>query len=69
MIFTGVGLVKQLMEKAQTRTGLRVVVDVIETVYQTGRRVADEVKAGLNLVRDALLPKFNYRILPRPGTR
>jgi hypothetical protein len=67
VIFTSVGLVKGLMEKARTRTGLRVVVDVIETVYQTGRRVAAEVKKALNLVRDSLLPKWNYRILPRPA--
>lgn len=67
-IFTSVGLVKQLMEKAQTRTGLGVVVDVVDKVYQTGRRVAEEVKRALNLVRDDLLPKWNYRLLPQLRT-
>jgi hypothetical protein len=65
VVFTDVGLVKRLMEKARTRTGLRVVVAVLDKVYQTGRRVADEVKRALNLVRDALLPRWNYRILPQ----
>jgi len=65
VIFSGVGLVKALMQKARTRTGLSVVVDIVEKVYQTGRRVAEEVKQALNLVRDDSLPKLNYRILPR----
>jgi hypothetical protein len=65
MIFTSVGLVKRLMEAARTRTGLRVVVDVIDKVYEAGRQVAEEVRQSLNLIRDAVLPKLNYRILPR----
>ena len=65
MIFTSVGLVKQLTEAARTRTGLRVVVDVVDKVYEAGRKVAEEVRQSLNVVRDAILPKLNYRILPR----
>jgi len=65
VVFTGVALVKQLMEKARTRTGLSVVVDIVEKVYETGRKVADEVKKTLNLVRDEFLPKLNYRVLPQ----
>ena len=64
VVFTSVELVKTLMHKARTRTGLSVVVDVIDKVYQTGRRVAEEVKQALSLVRDDTLPKLNYRILP-----
>jgi hypothetical protein len=66
VIFRSVALVKQLMEKARTRTGLKVVVDVVEKAYETGRRVADDVKKTLNFVRDALLPQLNYRVLPQP---
>jgi hypothetical protein len=65
VVFTSVGLVKALMQKARTRTGLSVVVDVLDKVYRTGRRVAAEVKEALHLVRDDTLPKLNYRILPR----
>src|SRR5436190_7375409 len=65
VMFTSVALVKWLMEKAQTRTGLRVVGDVIDKVYQTGRRVAEDVKNALHLIRDPFLPKLNFRILPR----
>ena len=60
-------VVKALMEKTQTRTGLRVVVDVVDKVYVTGRKVAESVKQALHLVRDLVFPKWNYRILPQEG--
>lgn len=65
VLFTSVALVKRLMEKTRTRTGLRVVVDVVDKVYETGRKVAESVKRGLHLVRDTFLPKWNYRLLPQ----
>ena len=65
VILKSVSLVKQLMEKARTRTGLQVVVEVLDKVYQKGRKVAEEAKESLNLVRDTFLPKWNYRILPQ----
>ena len=52
------------MEKTRTRTGLSVVVDIMDRVYQTGRKVAEEVKQKLNILRDTLLPLWNYQILP-----
>jgi hypothetical protein len=64
VIFKSVALVKQLMEKARTRTGLSVVVDIVDKIYETGRQVAESVKQTLNIVRDALLPLWNYQILP-----
>jgi Rhodopirellula transposase DDE domain len=66
VIFKSVALVKQLMEKARTRTGLSVVVDIVDKIYATGRKVAESVKETLNIVRDALLPLWNYQILPAP---
>ena len=67
VLLTSMELVKRLMEKTQTRTGLRVVVDVWEKVYETGRKVAEAVKKALHLVRDHFLPKWNYRLLPQTG--
>lgn len=64
VIFTGVALVKTLMEKTHTRTGLSVVVQIIDKVYQTGRQVADDFKANIRIVFDAVLPQWNYRALP-----
>ncbi|HKA55974.1 MAG TPA: ISAzo13 family transposase [Candidatus Binatia bacterium] len=68
VIFTHVGLVKRLMEKARTRTGLAVVVDVIDKVYETGRKVTAEAKKALNYIRDQFLPQWNYRLLPQAQT-
>jgi hypothetical protein len=68
VIFQGVALVKQLMEKARTRTGLSVVVDILNKVYETGRKVAENVKETLSIVRDALFPLWNYQLLPAQRT-
>jgi len=64
VIFKSVALVKELMEKTRTRTGLSVVVDILDRVYETGRKVAVDAKRTWNLVRDAFLPLWNYRMLP-----
>lgn len=53
------------MEKTQTRTGLRVVVDILDRVYEIGKKVAEDVKKKLHIVRDTLLPLWNYQILPK----
>jgi len=65
VIFTSVALVKELMEKTHTRKGLQVVVDIIETVYQTGRKVADDFRTTMRIVFDDVLPQWNYRALPK----
>jgi len=65
VIFTSVALVKELMAKTHTSKGLQVVVDIIETVYQTGRKIADDFKANRRIVFDEVLPQWNYRALPK----
>jgi transposase len=64
MDFTSVAVVKQLMEKVHIHKGLQVVVAILETVYQTGRKVADDFKAKMQIVFDDLLPHWNYRAIP-----
>jgi hypothetical protein len=64
VIFESVGLVKALMEKAKTSTGLRVTVDILDKVYQTGRKYAEGFKEDMKIVFDEILPKWNYRALP-----
>ncbi len=64
VIFESMGLVKELMEKASTSTGLRVTVDVLDKVYQTGRKYAAGFKEGMKIVFDEILPKWNYRAVP-----
>jgi len=64
VIFHTIDLVKEVMEQAKTSTGLRVTVDILDTVYQTGRKCADSFKQHMPIVFDAVLPKWNYRAVP-----
>ena len=57
-------LVKQLIERTQTRTGLRVTVDILDQVYETGRKATQEIKSSLRVVADAFLPIWNYTVMP-----
>lgn len=64
VIFRSVALVAELMRKAETRTGLSVTVDIVEKTYKIGRKVTQAAKDAIRIVRDAVLPRWNYRILP-----
>jgi len=64
VLFTSVNLVKQLIEKTTTSKGLQVFVKIIETIYQTGRKVADNFKQTMRIVLDDFLPAWNYRAIP-----
>jgi hypothetical protein len=64
VVFTSLPLVKQLIERTQTRTGLQVTVDIIDRVYKTGRKATRSIQNSLQVVADAILPAWNYTVLP-----
>jgi hypothetical protein len=64
VVFHTVPIVKSLMEKTQTRTGLRVTVDILDKVYEIGRKCAKGFKETMKIVFDDVLPKWNYRAIP-----
>jgi len=64
VIFESVELVKELMEKARTSTGLAVTVEILDKVYQTRRKYAEGFKENMKIVFDEILPKWNYRAVP-----
>lgn len=64
VIFTSVALVKELMEKTHTKTGLKTFVHIMDRVYQTGRKVADNFKEHMRIIFDNFLPLWNYRAVP-----
>jgi hypothetical protein len=41
-----------------------VFVEIIDTVYQTGRKTADDFKQNMRIVYDDFLPAWNYRAVP-----
>jgi hypothetical protein len=64
VLFDSVATVKRLLEKTQTATGLRVIVEVLDKVYQTGRKYAEGFKENMTILFDDFLPKWNYRAVP-----
>jgi hypothetical protein len=64
VIFRSVELVKELMEKTKTSKGLRVTVDVIDKVYQTGRKATASFKENMSIKFDQFLPRWNYTAVP-----
>src|SRR5262249_9060576 len=64
VIFHTLAIVKEVMEQAKTSTGLRMTVDVLDKVYQTGRRCMASFKQHMPIVFDAVLPQWNYRAVP-----
>jgi hypothetical protein len=64
VILTSHRLVQTLLERATTRAGLKVVVNIIEKIYQTGCKVADNYKDTIQIVFDDFLGHWNYRALP-----
>lgn len=64
VIFTSLELVKKLRAKTHTKAGLSVVVNVIDKIYETGRKVAKGFKETMKIIFDEYLPKWNYRAVP-----
>lgn len=64
VLFTSVQLVKELIEKTKTSKGLKVFVNIIDTVYKTGRKAAIDFKQTMRIIFDDFLPAWNYRALP-----
>ena len=64
VIFTSIELVKELIEKTKTSTGLKVTVQIIDKVYALRRKVADDFKETMKIVFDAYLPQWNYTAVP-----
>ena len=64
MLFDCLETVVRLMRQAATRTGLRTTVNVINRLFETGQKATDEIRSGLRIVFDELLPKWNYKAIP-----
>ena len=65
VIFESVEVVKELMAKTTTKTGLKVFTTILDKVYLTGREVADDFKETMQIVFDDLLPQWNYKAKPQ----
>ena len=43
-----------------------VVVEILNKVYETGRKYAEGFKKNTKILFDKFLPKWNYRAVPQP---
>jgi hypothetical protein len=66
VVFHTVETVRRYMAKAETTTGLRIVVGLLNKAYATGRKCAAGFKKAMKIVFDPVLPKWNYTALPDP---
>lgn len=57
-------MVKQLIEKTQTKTGLKVSVSIIDKVYLIGKKATEGFKESMKIVFDEALERWNYRAVP-----
>jgi hypothetical protein len=66
VIFRTLEVARYYMAKTETATGLKIEVGVLEKVYETGRKCAAGFKESMKIAFDKLLPRWNYRAIPRP---
>ena len=64
VILQTVEQVRHYMAKTKTTTGLNVLVNILDQVYATGKKVAKGFKEAMRILFDDFLPKWNYRALP-----
>lgn len=67
VIFHTREVAQQFIARAKTTSGLRVTVGLLDKVYATGRKCADNFKTSMTILFDDHLPKWNYRALPESG--
>jgi hypothetical protein len=67
VIFHTLDIAQQFIARANTTTGLRVTVGLLEKVYDTGRKYAENFKENMTILFDDHLPKWNYRAIPEFG--
>ena len=65
VILQSIEQVRYYMAKTQTTTGLNVLVNVLNKVYATGKKVARGFKKTTPIRFDDLLPKWNYTATPQ----
>lgn len=56
---------RDLLRRATTRTGLRVFVNILHGMYETGLKATDEFLEQLPVRFDQHLPQWNYVLAPR----
>ncbi len=57
-------MVKYLVEKTVTQTGLRVEAFIDDIIYETGRKISKDFNLDEAITFDDFLPRLNYTAIP-----
>ena len=64
VVFKSVELVNNLIAKTKTSTGLKVVTNILNKTFETGRKVSNGFKENMRIQFDKFLPQWNYTAVP-----
>ncbi|MGK5092042.1 hypothetical protein WDW89_08535 [Deltaproteobacteria bacterium TL4] len=64
VVFKSIELVKDLIAKTKTSSGLRVFTSILDKTFETGRKVALDFRKNMRLQFDEYLPQWNYVAIP-----
>jgi hypothetical protein len=67
-VFSSIDVVKSLVDKTSTLTGLKVFSTIKDKIYETGRKVSETFKENMKIVFDDYLGKLNYKAIPNVKT-
>ncbi len=67
-IFSSIDVVKSLVDKTSTYSGLKVFSTIKDKVYVTARKVSENFKEKMEIVFDDYLGKWNYRAILKVKT-
>jgi len=65
VVFSSIEIVKELMNKTSTKTGLKVSTTIVDKIYKTGRKVTNDFKENLKVAFDDILGNWNYVVSPQ----
>ena len=63
-VFSSIEVVKNLVDKTSTTTGLKVFSTITHKIYSIGRKASDSFKKNISILFDEYLGKWNYKAIP-----
>lgn len=64
VVLNNYDIVNELISETKTQKGLEVESCINSGIYQTGRKLSNKAKDKINVIKDNILPNWNYTILP-----
>jgi hypothetical protein len=64
-VFSSIDVVKSLVDKTSTSTGLKVFSIIKDKVYASARKVSETFKKNMTIIFDDNLGKWNYKAIPK----